>query len=328
MTNTLSFKTFAVINAIVLLQACATQPAPPITTEAPQSIEAQKAAQKQALAQNQQQSLNLKRKVAIGRISNESLHGKSFLRDNNNDPLGKQISDLLAQRLIESGQFLVIERPDINIVQSESTLTQSELNMVGVDSIILGSLAEFGRSNKGSTGFWSRSKIQTANAKIALRLVDASNGLAYFSATGAGKASTESGEVAFAGSTASYDGELNDAAIANAVSDVVDNIISNLSERPWSTSILSTKGDRIFVSGGKSQGIRPGLILQVMSEGEKIKSPQTGFLVTLPGEAIATIEIISNFGETETNEGSVAKVISGSLAEHNIQNLKIIEGEK
>lgn len=307
-----------------LLAACAAQPKPPIKTQAPVSIETQKAAQV-AVQQSAPEQLTLKRKVALGRISNETLQGRSLLRDAHNDVLGKQVADMLSQRLVESGLFLVMERPDLERIQAEAKLGGTELSLVGADSLIIGSLVEFGRNTTGTTGFWSKTKKQTASAKVALRLVDTSNGLAYFSATGAGEASTESGEIAFAGSTAAYDGVLNDKAIAAAVSDVVDDLISNLSSRPWSTSILNREGNTLYVSGGKLQGLRPGLLLDIETKGKKIKSPQTGFFITLPGEKIATVKVASTFGSNETDEGSIARLVSGNLGNYNINELTVKE---
>ena len=318
-------KHLAIVASIILLQACAVQPAPPVQVEAPVSIEDQKAAQKMAMLEASTINLNLKRKIAIGRISNETIHGRSLLRDNFDDPLGKQVADMLSQRLIESDQFLVLERPDISRIQAESELTGGDLNIVGVDSLILGSLTEFGRTTTGSKGFWSKSKKQTATAKVAMRIVDVNNGLAFFSATGAGEASTESGEIAFSGSTASYDGALNDKAIANAVSDVVDDIINNLIARPWSTFILSIDSGNIYISGGELQGIKKGMSFDIVTAGKKIKSAQTGFNITLPGEKIATVKVISTFGDTEVNEGSITKITSGSIENYKIEELSVME---
>lgn len=311
--------------ALILLTSCATQPKPTAETTTATSVEQQQSAQKQALEKEQSLKLVLKRKVAIGRVSNETIHGRSFLRDNHGDPLGKQVSDMLSQSLIESGLFLVIERPDIDIIKAENDIANTELNIVGVDSLIMGSLIEFGRKTTGTKGFWSKSKKQTASAKVAIRLVNTDSGLAYFSATGSGEASTETGEVAFTGSTASYNGELNDRAIANAVSDLVDELINRLADRPWSTFILSTKNNNIFISGGERQGIHAGMLFDVETVGEKIKSPQTGFLISLPNKKIATIKVTSTFGDSETNEGSIAQIISGSIKNHNIKNLKVSE---
>lgn len=322
-----SLKTVLLFAVTVFLGACAAQPKPVEKTAPEYSLEQQRNAQAEALASAQSAAPALKRKVAIGRVTNETNHGRSLLRAESGDPLGKQVADMLAQKLVESGQFLVLERPDLSVLQAEASLAQSELNTVGADTLILGSLVEFGRSTTGTKGFWSKSKKQSANAKVAFRLVDTSNARAYFSATGAGEATSETGEVAFAGSTAGYDGTLNDGAIDAAVSDVVDEIIRNLADRPWHSVILSADDDGIFIAAGKSQGVRPGMTLGIELAGKKVKSRQTGFMITLPGKKVASVEVVSLFGDSETNEGAIVRLRSGNISQYPIDQLKVVEDE-
>lgn len=316
-----------IATASALLSSCATQPKPIETVAPDYSVQEQRAAQEAALKESQTASPSLKRKVAIGRVTNETNHGRSLLRTQSGDPLGKQVADMLSQKLIESGQFIVLERPDLHKLEAEANLSKSDLNIVGTDTLILGSLVEFGRSTTGTKGFWSKTKKQSANAKVAFRLVDTSNARAYFSATGAGEATSETGEVAFAGSTASYDGTLNDGAIDAAISDVVDEIIRNLSKRPWHSIILSQDQDGIFIGAGESQGVHANMTLAIELVGKKIKSPQTGFMITLPGKKVATVEVISLFGDNETNEGALVRLTSGNISQYSIDQLRVIEHE-
>lgn len=330
MSINVPFKSFAITCislAAIISTGCATQPKPVEKISPEYSLEEQRAAQEQVLSETQSASRTLKRKVAIGRVTNETTQGRSLLRTQSGDPLGKQVADMLSQKLIQSGQFIVLERPDLEKIQAEASLTQSEVNIVGADTLILGSLIEFGRSTTGTKGFWSKSKKQSANAKVAFRLVETTSARAYFSATGKGEATSETGEVAFAGSTASYDGTLNDGAIDAAVSDVVDDIIRNLSNRPWHSVILSADSDGIFIGAGKSQGVHVGMTFAVELEGKKVKSPQTGFTVTLPGKKIGSIEVIALFGDNETNEGAVARLTSGNISQYQIEQLRIVEDD-
>jgi len=92
----------------------------------------------------------LRRCASGGRV------GRSLLRDRHDDPLGKQVTDLMSKALTESGAYLVFERPDIGRVQAESRLTDSKLKLIGVDALIVGSLTEFGRKTVGATGFAGR----------------------------------------------------------------------------------------------------------------------------------------------------------------------------
>jgi curli biogenesis system outer membrane secretion channel CsgG len=310
------------------LSGCAVQ-TPPITQkEAPQPLSTQKSAQ-QAIISQAPATPTLKRKIALGRITNETSYGQSLLRDRHDDPLGKQVTDLMSKALTESGAYLVFERPDISRIESESRLTDVKLNLIGVDALIIGSLTEFGRKTIGATGFASASKRQVAFAKVDVRVVDVNTSHVFFATSGAGEASTETASTFGFGSQASYDGTLNDAAIRQAVAEAVNRLSVEMSSRPWQTYVLKADGNRIYLGGGKSQGIKPGMKFSVQTQGEQIKSPQTGALVTLPGQEIARVQIETLFGDSELNEGAVASILSGTLAGHKPEQLLIrYEGAK
>jgi curli biogenesis system outer membrane secretion channel CsgG len=313
-SSTSQYRVFASMAATAsMLVGCATQAPPVAQKEAPQPIAVQKASQ-QAVAAQSPVVPTLKRKIALGRISNETNYGHSLLRDRHDDPLGKQVTDLLSKALTESGAYLVFERPDITRLQAESRLTDTRLDLVGVDALIIGSLTEFGRKTIGETGFVSSSKRQVAFAKVDIRVVDVNTGHVLFATSGAGETSTETASTFGFGSQAGYDGTLNDAAIRQAVSEAVNRLGADMASRPWQTFILKTDAGRVFIGGGKSQGIKPGMQFSVQTQGEKMKSPQTGAMITLPGRTIATIRVESSFGDGELNEGSVASVVSGSLS--------------
>lgn len=256
----------------------------------------------------------LKRKVAVARFTNETRYGRSLLTDGDLDPLGKQASDMMYNRLISSGQFLVFERPDLEKIRKEQKLSGQE-NLIGVDTLIVGSVTEFGRSTGGKVGFLSATKNQVAKAKVEVRLIDVKTGQAFFTATGSGEANTETGSVAGYGSRADYDATLNDRAIGAAISDLMNAIVNKMSERLWRTDILKVEGGRAYISGGERQGIKQGDRLAVMREGQKVKSQQTGFEITLPSERVAIIKVISLFGDSESNEGAVCELAEGSLPE-------------
>lgn len=310
------------IGVLLLATGCAIQNPPIVQKEAPQSAASQKAAQQAVLSQPPVVP-TLKRKIALGRITNETSYGRSLLRDQFDDPLGKQVTDLMSKALTESGAYLVFERPDLNRVLVENEIGGEKLNLIGVDALIVGSLTEFGRKTLGATGFASSSKRQVAFAKVDIRLVDTNNGHVFFAASGSGEASTETASTFGFGSQAAYDGTLNDAAIRQAVSDAVNRFTSELSNRPWETYILKAEENLLYIGGGKSQGIRPGMIFSVQTKGEKVKSPQTGAEISLPGREVAQIHIDSLFGESELNEGSAGTVISGSIRSYRPDQLVI-----
>lgn len=316
---TLSLLTLAVAG-------CATQTPPVAQISPPHSDAAQRQAQSEAAKAPPAQP-TLKRKIALGRISNETNYGRSLLRDRHDDPLGKQVTDLFSKALTESGAYIVLERPDISRLEAETRLTGQKLDLVGVDALVIGSLTEFGRKTVGQTGFASASKRQVAFAKVDVRLVDAKTGHVFFAASGAGEASTETASTFGFGSQAAYDGTLNDAAIRQAVSETVNRLAAEMAARPWQTYIVGQDQGRVFIAGGKSQGVRPGMVFTVQTAGQRVKSPQTGFDILLPGSAVAELRVESNFGDTALSEGSVASVVSGSLHGRDVAQLVVLAKE-
>ena len=279
------------------------------SVESPQSRQMQMSAQKeQAIPKGKQ----YKRKIAIARFTNETNYGRALLTDKEFNRIGKQASDMLSSRLVSSGKFLVFERPDIEKIEREQQLLQDS-KMIGVDTLIVGSVTEFGRSVKAKIGFLSQTKLQTAEAKVEVRLVDVRTGRVFFSGAGAGEATTEAGTVAGYGSRAAYDATLNDQAIGAAISDMIGELVFRLEKRPWRTYVLAIENEQIFISGGTHQGLKVGDLLNVMMSGKTVRSKQTGLELPLPSKQIAQLRLVSFFGDSELEEGSVCEIVSGEL---------------
>jgi hypothetical protein len=249
-----------------------------------------------------------------------------LLRDEDLDPLGKQAADIMAAYLTKTQKFLVFERPDLVKIEREQAMTgQPGAGTVGVDTLILGSIVEFGRATDGQRGFLNKKKVQRAQAKVAVRLVDVRTGLVFYSATGDGEALNESGTVLGMGSTAQYDATLSDKAISAAVENMIEELVNSLTARPWKTDILQIEGSTVYVAGGARQGLRVGDRLMVSRPGKTIRSAQSGFDITLPSEKIAELQVQSLFGESETNEGAVTQIISGRIEPNQAQGLIVTE---
>jgi len=265
----------------------------------------------------------LKRKVAIGRFSNETNYGKSMLSSNSND-IGKKASDILTARLASSEKFILLERDsdDLAIIDRELNLNNLENLKIPADYLIIGSISEFGRKVEGDVKVFSRDKIQTAYAKVNIRLVDVSSGLIIYSEEGTGEAYLESGTVMGAGKRTGYDFTLDDKAISAAISKLVNNIIENLSEGLWKSYILNIQENTVTISGGKSQGIRSGDSFDIVQKGKKVKNPQTGLYIELPGKIIGSIQIVETYGTTLNDELSIGEFESknGSIINNDSLN--------
>ena len=130
-----------------------------------------------------------------------------------NQDVGKGITDLLVQKLVEDGQYSVIERSALDKVLTEQNFSNSDRadsasaakigRVLGVDAIIIGSITKFGRDDKstgvggaavGNTlGRWGfgHGAVGTKDAKavvaITARLVDTSTGEILAAVTGNGE---------------------------------------------------------------------------------------------------------------------------------------------
>jgi curli biogenesis system outer membrane secretion channel CsgG len=255
----------------------------------------------------------LKRKIAIARFTNETQSGTSFLMDDSGDRIGKQASDILSARLIDTGYFLMFERMDVEKTSAEKIISGLQEEGVGVDYLILGSVSEFGRSTESDTGVFSRSKVQKAYAKVNVRLVEVSTGRIIHSEEGAGEATTETKKTMGVGSSAGFDQSLTDKAISAAISQLTSNLVENMTKKPWRSYILAEQDGIYIMSGGNSQGISEGSQFKVFSLGAVINNPQTGAKITLPGKKVAEISVIGTFGEDEFNEISYVQIVNGTL---------------
>lgn len=271
----------------------------------------------------------IKRKVAIGRFSNETQYAKGLFYDKENDPMAKQALDILSAKLAASGKFLLLERSDLSSLLEEAEKNENGLATIGADYMIIGSITEFGRKTVGKNGVFTSAKTQIVEAAVAIRLVDVATGLIIYSDEGKGAAEITTKTTMGVGGQASYDATLSDKAISEAISQLVENIINKCTDKPWRTFFLSFDSDAQLIAGGASQGIKVGDTFAVKTKGKRVKNPQTGVMIELPGKQIGTVIVTANGGDTPETEYSFVTFSSDNttidadnLTEYYIEEIK------
>lgn len=249
-----------------------------------------------------QEEKTIKRKVAIGRFSNETQYGKGLFYDKENDPMRKQAMDILSSKLAASGKFILLERDDLDILVSEAGDAMDKIN---ADYIILGSITEFGRKVEGEQKVFSSSKTQTVEAAVSIRLVEVSTGLIIYSDEAKGFAETTTKKSLGVGGTAGFDATLSDKAISAALSQLVENIINKCMDKPWRSYFLSVENGVYIISGGASQGLSAGDCFNVYKKGKVVKNPQTGLNIELPGTKLGSITVLQSMGDAPESEISI-----------------------
>lgn len=275
-------------------------------------------------AQGEQRTI--KRKVAIGRFSNETQYAKGLFYDKDNDPMRKQALDILSSKLASCGKFILLEREDLDLLVAEAG---EDMKKIGADYIILGSITEFGRKNEGQQKVFSSTKTQTVEAGVSIRLVESATGLIIYSDEAKGYAETTTKETLGVGGKAGYDATLSDKAISAAISQLVENIINKCMDKPWRSYILSVEDGTYIISGGASQGLAANDRFNVYKKGKSVKNPQTGMMIELPGSKVGEVTVISSIGDTPESEISFCSYSGEDLDLTKIsENYYIMEDKK
>lgn len=275
-------------------------------------------------AQDEQRTI--KRKVAIGRFSNETQYAKGLFYDKDNDPMRKEALDILSSKLASSGKFILLEREDLDLLVAEAG---EDMKKIGADYIILGSITEFGRKNEGQQKVFSSTKTQTVEAGVSIRLVESATGLIIYSDEAKGYAETTTKETLGVGGKAGYDATLSDKAISAAISQLVENIINKCMDKPWRSYILSVEDGTYIISGGASQGLAANDKFNVYKKGKSVKNPQTGMMIELPGSKVGEVTVISSIGDTPETEISFCSYSGEDLDLTKIsENYYIMEDKK
>ncbi|MEA4886638.1 MAG: CsgG/HfaB family protein [Bacteroides graminisolvens] len=267
----------------------------------------------------------LKRKVAIGRFSNETQYAKGLFYDKENDPMGKQALDILSTRLAASGKFILLERNDISQLLDEASSTENGFQKIGADYMIIGSITQYGRKNLGDAKVFSTTKTQIVEAAVSIRLVDVSTGLIIYSDEAKGDAELKTKTTMGIGGRADFDATLSDKAISAAISKLVENIINKCTNKPWRSYFLTYDSDAVIVSGGASQGISVGDVFAVKLKGKTVKNPQTGINIELPGKQVGKVEVVSVAGDTPETEYSIVSFKEGEIDGTQLRNYYIEE---
>ena len=268
------------------------------------------------------QDRTIKRKVAIGRFTNETQYGKGIFYDKENDPMRKQALDILSSKLAQSGKFILLEREDLDVLVAEAG---ANMNKIGADYIILGSITEFGRKNEGHEQVFSSTKTQTVEAGVSIRLVDAATGLIIYSDEAKGYAETTTKQTLGIGGTAGFDATLSDKAISAALSQLVENIINKCMDKPWRSYLLAEDGGSYIIGGGASQGLAVGDKFNVYKKGRKVKNPQTGMEIELPGTLIGVVTVQTMMGDTPETEISFCSYSGQDIDENHLEDYYILD---
>jgi curli biogenesis system outer membrane secretion channel CsgG len=220
-----------------------------------------------------------KKRIAIAEFVNKTQYAKGRI--------GTQASDQLATHLVKSNAFIVIEREQLNKIMGEQALGQTGAvkgetaakvgELLGAQSLITGSITEFGFTQGTTDGGLFKKKVQKVRAVVNIRAIDTTTGAIIFAENGEGIAETEDTQVFGFGSKTGYDETLNDKALNQAIVKLVSNIVKNLDKVQWTGRVVKvTDSGSVIINAGSETGLQDGDTFVISQLGEMLTDPDTG----------------------------------------------------
>lgn len=101
-----------------------------------------------------------KKRVAVMNFEYATVRSQVSAIFGTDEDIGKGIADLIVEKLVQSGQYSVIERKALDKIIAEQNLSNSDRfdantaarigRLLGVDAMIMGSITQFGRDDKNT----------------------------------------------------------------------------------------------------------------------------------------------------------------------------------
>ncbi|NJL84474.1 MAG: penicillin-binding protein activator LpoB [Chloroflexaceae bacterium] len=244
------------------------------------------------------------------------------------------VSDILVDKLVNSGRYTVIERSQIETILKEQNLgaagridasTAAQIGRIlGVEAIVLGTVTKFDVEERQS-GFsiggliGTRKRTLLASVQLNVRVVNTNTAEILVSAQGNGMADESSSTttvIGFGGGevTNNIQGLLS-TATEQAIGEVLDDlngVAPQVAALPpllptVSALIADVSRGTVIINKGAADGYRVGMVLSVERVVRTVKDPATGAVLRQISESIGQIELTQ-----VDNSSSVGKVVSGA----------------
>ena len=228
--------------------------------------------------------------------------------------LGDGMADLLVSELVQSRNFVVVERQHFERITGEIERQQSSLfrpegktkrgQMKNAQYLIRGVINDF--SQTGGGGFsvsFLRSLFllgrgYTARVALTLTLVDVETGQILSAVQSAGLVRTREAYAKAKYEGISFGGDVFfetplGQATSRAIYGGVKQITKDIPQNPWRPMISCVRNGSILVNGGKDRGFRVDTNYIVRGPADPVTDPSTGDVLTfVPGPKLGVIQII------------------------------------
>src|SRR5271165_3233693 len=262
--------------------------------------------------------------------------------------VGKGISDLLVQKLVQDGKYSVIERNALDKILSEQNFSNSDRadsttaakigKILGVDAIIIGSITQFGRDDKhtnvggggyglGKLGLGGVGKSEAkAVVAVSARMVNTTTGEILAAVTGMGQSTRSSTSLVGGGGgwsggggggldmgSSNFANTILGEAVRKAVDDTGAQLDASVDKVPTiklevNGVVADVSGSTLIINVGKTAGVKVGDKLTVSRQVRVVKDPTTGKVIKAITDKIGEATV------TEVDNDSATASFTGSGA--------------
>ncbi|MCW5965005.1 MAG: curli production assembly protein CsgG [Bryobacterales bacterium] len=265
-----------------------------------------------------------------------------------NVDIGKGISDLLVEKLLNTGQYSIIERSALDKVLKEQNFSNSDRadsssaakigQLLGVDAIITGSITQFGSDDNstGVGGFGRRlggfgvGNVRMNNAKaivgISSRIIDINTAEILAAVTAKGESKRKGAALSGGGGSGWSGGgggidmgasNFRNTIIGEATHEAVENLATDLAGK---ASVLPTRtvsveglvadidGKTMILNVGTRSGVKVGDTLSVQRKVREVRDPASGKVIRSITETVGSATV------TEADESSAVANFVGTGA--------------
>jgi len=259
-----------------------------------------------------------------------------------NQDIGKGIADMLVDRLVNDGQYSVIERKALDKLITEQNFSNSDRadpssaarigKLLGVDAIVIGSITEFGRDDKktniggfgAAAGRFGVGGIGRSEAKavvqITARMVNVETGEILASVQGRGESKRSGtsllgagggGGAAGGGGMSMGSSNFGATIIGEATNDAVTQCATGLDQKAASLPtrvvvidglVADVDGTHLILNIGAVNGVKIGDTLKITALGREIKDPSTGKVLRRMETDLGTVAITA--ADSSSSEGT------------------------
>lgn len=205
--------------------------------------------------------------------------------------------------LKESDKFIALQRT--GVIKTGKKFADSGFD--ALDYRISGAITAYSEVEEGIDAIVFQKKSVVARVTVDYALVDIATGTPLVAESGAGEyRKTTTGALGL-GAKSSFDPNLRDGALRDALAKATEKIIRKLSNMPFQGKVLAVDNQSLTIKAGTRSQLKPGTLLSVYHVGDALRDPDNGQILGYKESKIGVIQISKHQNENISD----ANIVSG-----------------